>query len=77
MRNFHLAIDGAHLINGLDFGREASMDAKNLAIDQGTKGKIVKGFVEVLPGSGAAILLDDFVVEAVHSGYLSGLMVSS
>ncbi len=47
------------------------MDAEYLLIDECSEGEVVKCLIEVLPGRGTAILLDDFVVEAVDSGDLS------
>jgi hypothetical protein len=70
MGNFHLAVDGAHLVDGLYLWRESSVDAEYLLIDECSEGEVVKCLIEVLPGCGAAILLDDFVVEAVDSGDL-------
>lgn len=53
------------------------MDAQYFSVDQSPKWQIVKSIVEILPRSGAAILLDDFVIEAINGGYLSGLMIAS
>ena len=76
MGDFHLAVDGPHLVEGLDLGREAAVDAEDLSGDQGSQGQVVEGIVEVLPGGGAAVLLDDLVVEAVDSSDLPGLVVA-
>lgn len=75
MGDFHLAVDGPHLVEGLDFGREAPVDAEDFSVDECSEGQVVEGVVEVLPGRGAAVLLDDFVVEAVDCGDLPGFVV--
>jgi hypothetical protein len=74
--DLHLAVDGPHLIDGLDFRRESSVDAEYLPVDERAEGEVVEGLIEVLPGSGAAVLLDDLVVEAIDGGNLPRLVVA-
>lgn len=77
MGNFHFAVNGAHLVNCLDFWGEAAVNAQDFLVDEGSEGEIVEGFIEVLPGGGAAVLFDDLIVEAIDGGDLSGLVVAS
>lgn len=76
MGNFHFAVDCPHLVDGLDFRREPSMDAEDGAVDEGPQWKIVKSLVKVLPGCGATILLDDLIIESIDLGDLPGLVVT-
>lgn len=76
VRNLHLAIDGAHLIDGLDLRGKPAVDAKNLAVYKCSKRKVIKGLIEVFPRSGASILLDDFIIKSVDGGDLAGFVVA-
>lgn len=44
------------------------MYAKDLSLDDGCEGKVVKGVIEVVPNVVIAILLGDFIVETVDIG---------
>ena len=72
MRHLDPSIDGSDLVDGFDFGTEATMDAKDLAINDGSNGEVVKDLGAVLPGVGVAVLSVDFIIEAIDSGDLSG-----
>ena len=74
--NLHLPVDGPHLVKGLDLRREAPVDAEYLSRDQGSQRQVVECVVEVFPGSGTAVLLDDLIVETVDGCDLPGLVVS-
>ena len=76
MGNFHFTIDGSHLIDGLDLRGETSVDAKDFVVNERPQWEEVKSLIEVLPGSRAAVLLDNFVIEAIDGCDLSGLMVA-
>lgn len=76
VRNLHLSVDGAHLIDGLDLRGKSAVNAKNLAVYECPKRKVIEGFIEVFPRSGASVLFDDLIVESVNSGDLAGLVVS-
>ena len=53
------------------------MEAENLAIDQGRKGKIVEQIGEILPDIGIAVLSQAFVVESVDLCDLTGFVVAT
>ena len=40
MRNFHSSVDKSDLIDGLDLRRESSMDAEDLAFDDGAEPEV-------------------------------------
>lgn len=76
MGNFHLAVDGAHLIDGLDLRRKPTVNAKDLAIDECPKRQVIERLIEVFPRCGASIFLDDLIVESVNSSNLPGFVVT-
>lgn len=76
MGNFHLAVDGAHLIDGLDLRRKPTVNAKDLAIDKCSKRQVIESLIEVFPRCGASILLDDLIIESVNSSNLPGFVVT-
>ncbi len=52
------------------------MHAEDGALDDGGDGHEIKGLVEVVPGIDVAILLADFIIEAVHVVDVPGLVVA-
>lgn len=72
-----VAVDGSDLIEGLDIRRKTAVDAKNLTIDQSSKGQVVKDLSAVLPGIGAGVLLLALIVEAVDLSDLARLVVAA
>lgn len=77
MRDFNFPINSSNLVNGLDLGTQASMDAEDLIVDDSAKGKIVEDFGTIFPGVRVSILPIDFVVEPIDCGDLPRLVVSS
>lgn len=77
MGDLHSSVDESHLVDGLDFRGETSMDAEDFAFDHGTNAEVVEDFGAVLPRVGVSILSNGLIVEPVHGGDLSGLVVSS
>lgn len=76
MRDFYLAVDGSNLIDGFDFGGEATMHAEDTAINDGTDGKVVEHLRAIFPWVGIPVLSVDFIIEPVHCGDLSGFVVA-
>ena len=70
MGNFLDAVQGSDVVEGVDAGRQATVQAEDLVVDQGGEGKIVEQVGEVLPDVGIAVFTKALVVEAV---YLSDL----
>lgn len=53
------------------------MEAEDLVVDEGGEGKVVEQVGKVLPNVGIAVFSETLIVESVHLGDLSGLVVSS
>ena len=53
------------------------MEAENLAIDQGRKGKVVEQIGEILPDIGIAVLSQAFVIKSVDLCDLTGFVVTT
>ena len=64
------------LVDGLDHGREAAVEAEDLVLDERCDGEVVEEVGEHLPDVGAAVLAKTLVVEAVDLGDLAGLVVA-
>ena len=77
VRNLHAAIDKADLIKGLDFRGEATVDAEDLALDDGTDTEVVEDLTAVLPGVDVAVLAHGLFVETVDRGDAACLVIAS
>jgi hypothetical protein len=77
MRNFHSSVNKSDLVDCLDFRGESSMDAEDLAFNDGTDAEVVENFSAVLPRVSVSVLSNSFVIEAVYGCDLSGLVVTS
>lgn len=77
MRNLLGTSDNPDLVNGANFGTEASVDAENLAIDNGSKHEEIKNLAACLPHRRITILLLAFFVESVDLRDLSRLVITS
>mmetsp|Transcript_2693 Transcript_2693/g.4548 ORF Transcript_2693/g.4548 Transcript_2693/m.4548 type:complete len:300 (-) Transcript_2693:74-973(-) len=75
--DLHSAVDESDLVDGLDLGGEATVDAENFSLHNSSNAEVVEDFSAVFPGVGVAILPDRLVVEAVDRGDLPRLVVSS
>jgi hypothetical protein len=51
------------------------VDAEDGAVDERPQREVVESVVKVLPGRAAAVLLDNFLIEAIHGSNLPGLVV--
>ena len=67
----------ANLVQRADLGRQSTVHAEHLAVDDGCQGKEVEDLTAGLPDRGVAVLGLAFLVEAVHLGDLSRLVVSA
>ena len=54
------------MIQGVDTGGEAAVEAEYLAVHQGRQGKVVEQVGEVFPNIGISIFSQAFVIEPVH-----------
>jgi hypothetical protein len=64
-----------YLVDSLQHGAQAAMDAENAAVDDGAQREIIKDFATPAPHVAAAILALTLVVESVHLRDLSRLVV--
>jgi hypothetical protein len=71
------AVDGADVIEGVDGGREAAVEAEDLVVDEGGEGEVVEKVGEGFPDVGVAVLPQTLVVEAVDLGDLPRLVVAA
>lgn len=66
MRHLCPPLDGADLVDGLNRGGEAAVDAKYLVVDDGSQWQQVEYLCAHAPHVDAAVLAEALVVEAVH-----------
>jgi hypothetical protein len=77
VRDLHSSVDESDLVNGFDLRGKSSMDAENFSLHNGADAEIIENLGAVLPRVGISVLSNGLIVEAVHGGDLSGLVVSS
>lgn len=66
-----------HLVNSVYRWRESSVDTKDPIVNDGRETQVVKDLTAVSPNIGWAKLLKTLVVESIHFGDLSRLVVAS
>ena len=71
------SVELPHIVEGVDGGREASVEREDFAFDEGCERQIIKEVCEIFPDGGVAVFPQTLVVEAVDLGDLSGLVVAS
>lgn len=76
MRDLLFPIQESHLIDSRQVGGESSMHAQDVAVDDGSEGKIVEGFVKVFPTIRITVFPVNLVEEAVHHSYIAAFMIS-
>ena len=77
MWDFLSPFNQSDLVHGLNVWRQTTVNAKDLSLYHCSNSQVVKHLCAVLPRVGIAILSDSFIVEAVNSGNLTGLVVAS
>lgn len=77
MRNFLNSVKGSNVVECVNAGRETSVEAEDLVIDESGEGKVVEKVGEVLPHICISVLAETFIVEAVHLGNLARLVVAT
>ena len=65
------------VVEGVDGGAEAAVEAEDLPVDERREGQVVEEVGEVLPHVGVAVLAQALVVEAVDLRDLPGLVVAA
>lgn len=71
------AVEGADVVERIDGGAEPTVQAEYLAVHQRGERQEVEQIREVLPYGRVAVFAEAFVVETVHLGDLTGLVVTS
>ena len=77
MRNLAESINDFDLINGMDRGRKASVNAEYLVVDDNAQGKEVEHVGEVMPDVGIAVLSCAFGVKSIRLSNATRLMVAA
>jgi hypothetical protein len=75
--HFLNAVKRPNVIERVDAGRETTVQTEDLIVNQCSQRQVVEQICEVLPDIGVAVLAETLVVEAVHLGDLSRLVVSA
>jgi len=74
---FSEAIDDLYLVDGVYGGREPTVDAKDLVVDNDRKCEEVKHVCKIVPHVGVPIFARALCVESVGLGYAAGLVVAA
>ena len=77
MRNFGDSIDLFNLVQGVDAGRETSVQAENLVLNHSSQRQVVEEISQVLPNVSVAVLAHALVVKPINLRDLSALVVAS
>lgn len=77
MRNLLYTIEGLDVIKGIDTGRETSVEAEDLVIDEGGEGEVIEQISKVFPNVCISIFSETFVVETVDLGDLARFVISA
>lgn len=77
MWDFHSSVNQSHLIDGLDLWGQASMDAEDLAFNNGADTEVIEDLGTIFPGVSITVLANGLVVKAVDCSDLSGFVVAS
>jgi hypothetical protein len=75
--HFYLSIDLSDLIKGVKVGRESTVEAEDLVLDDSSQGKQVEEVGVVLPNISIAIFAQALIIEAIYLSNLAGLVVAS
>ena len=75
--DFLYSVETPDVIEGVDAWGEATMEAEDLVVDEGSEGEVIEEVGEILPDVGVAVLAEAFVVEAVDLGDLAGFVVAA
>lgn len=75
--DFAEAVDDLDLVDGVDGGGEAAVDAEDLVVDDDAEGQEVEHVGEVVPHVGVAVFARTLGVEPVGLGHAAGLVISA
>jgi hypothetical protein len=71
------SVERSDVVEGVDAGGQAAVQAENLVVNESSEGEIVEEVGEVFPDISIAVFPQTFVVKAVDLGDLSTLVVPS
>lgn len=71
MRHFLYPIEGSNIVERVDAGRQTSVQAEYLVVDQGGQRQVIEEIREVFPDIRITVLAQALVVETVNLGDLS------
>ena len=77
MWHFLNAVEASDIVKSVDARGKTSVEAEDLVIDEGSKGKVVEKVCEELPDVGITIFAQALIIEAVHLCDLSRFMVAA
>ena len=77
VRHLLNTIKRSDVVEGIDTGRQTTMKAEDLVLNQGGKRKVVKEVGEELPDIGIAVLAQALVIEAIDLRNLTALVVAA
>lgn len=77
MRDLLDSVQSSDVIQRVDAGRQTTVEAEDLVVDEGGEGEVVEHICKVLPDVGIAVLAQALVVETVDLGDLPRLVISS
>lgn len=77
MRDFLSTGNNTDLVEGTDFGAQATMDAKDFAIDDSTEDEEIEDLTACFPHRGIAVLLLALFIETVDLCDLTGLVIAA
>ena len=69
-------VQGPDVVQSVDAGGQAAVQAEDLVVDEGGEGEVVEEIGEVFPDVGVAVLAQALVVEAVHLRDLARFVVA-
>jgi len=77
MRDLLYTIDTSHMVQGVDTGRQSTMETEDLVIDERGEGEVVEEVGKVTPDVGVAVFAQTFVVETADLGDLTTFMIAA
>lgn len=77
MRNFLDSVKRSNIIKGIDARRETTVETEDLVVDEGSQREVVEKIGKEFPNVGVAVFPKTLVVETVHLGDLTGLVVTA
>lgn len=77
VRKLQSSFEKADLVEGLDVWRKTSVNAEDLSFNDSRNSEVIEDLNAVFPWVRVSVLADAFIIEAVHSCDLSGLVVSA